>query len=572
MIYCINPDCKQRQNPENLECCQTCGTSLLIHERYRLLEPLRPLDPRTYTDIFEVDDGGTRRVIKVLKDSSPQLVEGFEREALTLELLAHPGIPKVDLDGYFTFTPSNSTRELHCLVMEKIEGQNLEQWLGKEGPIPSQSLALNWLRQLIEILEQVHKSGFFHRDIKPFNIILKPDGQLVLIDFGSVREMTHTYLAKLKGGLDITAIISGGYTPQEQVDGRALPQSDFYALGRTFVHLLTGKHPSDFPRNPDTGKLIWQDKARHISKPLADFIDDLMAILPADRPQTTAAILRYLTPKRLLIKSAQRFLNSREFKLFAVGFLSMGIASAVSYWVSLPLQAEAIAAQGRKNLMDGDFNRARKKFEQAVSINPKDAVSRSDLGLVCKLQKEFECALAQYQQALKLEPDEVTRATIHYNLGVLHEDRREFDAALKEYQIAMQEKGDIGDDATNNFARLQIWRKFNYSLAIDSILKVLDRTENPRLRATLYKNLGWALLQQGDCRLAEKYLREAIRLDKENRAAPHCLLAKVLQDNDKMLAPASWKKCRDSNSENLPEVEIWQLDARRYLNAQVKKR
>ncbi|WP_017716414.1 serine/threonine-protein kinase [Kamptonema formosum] len=571
MIYCINPDCKQRENPENLECCQTCGTSLLIHERYRLLKPLRPLDPRTYTDIFEVDDGGTRKVMKVLKDSRSQLVEGFEREALTLELLDHPGIPKVDLDGYFTFTPSNSTRELHCLVMEKIEGQNLEQWLAKEGPIPSQSLALNWLRQLIEILEQVHKSGFFHRDIKPSNIILKPDGQLVLIDFGSVREMTHTYLAKLKGGLNLTAIISGGYTPQEQVDGRALPQSDFYALGRTFVHLLTGKHPSEFLSN-SAGQLIWQYRAPQISKPLADFIDDMMAILPEERPKTTAEILRDLTPKRLQVKSVQRFLSSRKFKFLAVGFLSMGIASAVSYWLSLPLQAEAIAAQGRKNIMDGNLNRARKELEQALSINPKDAVSRSDLGLVCKMQQEFECALAQYQQALKLASDEVIRATIHYNLGFLHEDRREFDAALKEYQIAMQEQGEIGVNATNNFARLQILHEFNYSLAIDSLLKVLDRTESPRLRVTLYKNLGWALLQQGDCRSAEKYLREAIRLDKENRAAPHCLLAKVLQDSDKMLAPASWKKCRDSDSENLPEVEIWQLDARRYLNAQVKKR
>ncbi len=570
MIYCINPDCKQRQNPENLECCQSCGTSLLIHERYRLLKPLRPLDLPTSTDIFEVDDGGTRKVMKVLKDSRSQLVEGFEREALTLELLEHPGIPKVDLDGYFTFIPSNSTRELHCLAIEKIQGQNLEQWLAKEGPIPSQSLAINWLRQLIEILDQVHKSGFFHRDIKPSNIILKPNGQLVLIDFGSVREMTHTYLAKLKGGLNITAIISGGYTPLEQVDGKAMPQSDFYALGRTFVHLLTGKHPSEFLSN-SAGQLIWQDKAPQISKPLADFIDDMMAIWPEDRPKTTAEILRDLTPKRLLGKSVQRFLNSRKFKLFAVGLISMGIASAVAYWLSLPLQAQAGAARGRKALLAGDLNRARQEFEQALSINPKDAVSRSDLGLVCNLQKEFECALIEYQQALKLQPDEVTRATIHYNLGDLYQDRKEFDPALKEYEIAMQEKGDIGVNATNNFARLQIWRKFNYSLAIDSLLKVLDRTEDPRWRVTLYKNLGWATLQQGDYRSAEKYLREAIRLDKENRAAPHCLLAKVLQENDKMLAPASWKKCRDSDSENLPEVEIWQLDARRYLNAQVKK-
>jgi serine/threonine protein kinase len=388
VIYCINPDCKQRQNPDNLECCQTCGTPLLIHERYRLLKPLRPLDPRTSTDIFEVDDGGTRKVMKVLKDSRPQLVEGFEREALTLELLKHSGIPKVDLDGYFTFTPSNSTRELHCLVMEKIEGQNLDQWLAKEGPIPSESLAINWLRQLIEILDQVHKSGFFHRDIKPSNIILKPDGQLVLIDFGSVREMTHTYLAKLKGGLNVTAIISGGYTPQEQVDGKALPQSDFYALGRTFVHLLTGKHPSDFPREPDTGKLIWQDRAPQISKPLADFIDDMMAILPADRPKTTAEILRDLTPKRLLGKSVQRQVSSPQFRLGVAALLLMGLI----YRLSFPWQAQSFYERGVEALKVNQLESARKFYKRALEFNTKDARIYNDMGLICQIEGNSTCA------------------------------------------------------------------------------------------------------------------------------------------------------------------------------------
>jgi serine/threonine protein kinase len=115
-----------------------------------------------------------------------------------------------------------------------------------------------------------------------------------LIDFGTVREVTATYLAKVSGQQHITGIFSAGYTPPEQFNGRAVPQSDFYALGRTFVHLLTGKHPSDLPTDTRTGKLIWRDRALQISESLADLLDNLMAIFPGGRPQNAKMILQRL--------------------------------------------------------------------------------------------------------------------------------------------------------------------------------------------------------------------------------------------------------------------------------------
>lgn len=569
MIYCINPECKQRQNSEQLEYCQDCGTRLLIERRYRLIKPLRELSPRSHTDVFEVDDGGIRKVMKILKDGSPQLVEMFEREALTLQELKHPGIPQVDIDGYFPSASNNSSQELHCLVMEKVEGQNLEQWIFKQGSI-SQSLAIKWLRQLIEILDVLHQNHFFHRDIKPSNIMLKPDGQLVLIDFGSVRQISNTYLAKLNLG-NLTTIFSGGYTPQEQLDGKASPQSDYFALGRTFVYLLTGKHPVELPIDSKTHKLVWQDKAPQISKPLADFIDELMAPFPGDRPQETKAILRYLTSKGLLLRSVLRLLESPQFKFLVAGLLVLGISGIGVYWWSLPLQAQYYSNRGRKALMDERWDSASKDLERAITLNPNDAVSRSDLGLACKQKKDFDCAIKQYQKTLKLKPDDVTVATIHYNLGVLYEDRKEFDAALNQYQIAMRNQGELGANAINNFARLQIWKKHNNGLAINFLQNALKRTENPRLKSTLYKNLGWAYLQEVHYQEAQKYLREAIRLDKDNRAAAHCLLAKALEHSNRTDALASWEKCAALNSENSPEVETWQLDAIRYLKAEGKQ-
>lgn len=130
MSYCINPKCHQRHNQDDLKTCSACGTSLLIQQKYRLLEPLRELDERGNTEIFAVDAGGITKVLKILQN--PKLLPMFEREAHTLQRLQHPGIPRVEPDGYFTFELANG-KKLHCLVMEKFAGQNLEQWLEQYG-------------------------------------------------------------------------------------------------------------------------------------------------------------------------------------------------------------------------------------------------------------------------------------------------------------------------------------------------------------------------------------------------------------------------------------------------------
>jgi ABC-type branched-subunit amino acid transport system substrate-binding protein/serine/threonine protein kinase len=285
MSYCINPNCSHRQNSDDLEYCQTCGTKLLINERYQIIRPLRAGQAYN-SEVFEVKDLNDQRTSKVLKclavkHKNSKFAELFEKEAQVLIWLSstwqqHPGIPKVKPDGYFTFGLSNKFRELQCLVMEKIEGQNLEEWIEENQPI-SQDQALNWLQQLIEILDKVHRQGLWHRDIKPSNIMLKPDGQLVLIDFGAV-------------GVGETIIISTNYTPQEQIEGKTVPQSDFFALGRTFVYLLTGRHPYDLPKAARTEQFFWRGLASHISSDLANLIDDLMASAPVNRPQNTQEI------------------------------------------------------------------------------------------------------------------------------------------------------------------------------------------------------------------------------------------------------------------------------------------
>ncbi|MGK7872599.1 MAG: serine/threonine protein kinase [Xenococcaceae cyanobacterium] len=290
MSICINPSCLNPQNLNTELFCQSCGSELLLEGRYRVT---RQLGTGGFGRTYEVSDyDGSIKVLKVLIQNDFKYIELFQREAQVLAQLNHPGIPRVEPDAYFTFFPHNGKEPLHCLVMEKIEGLDLQQYIQKRGRVIKQKRAIQWLVQVATILKEVHKQNFFHRDIKPSNIMLRANGQLVLIDFGTVREMTPTFMAKQSAG-EVTGVISAGYTPLEQINGQALPQSDFFALGRTFVFLLTGKHPSQF-HDPYTNQLHWREAVPNISPQFADFLDRLMAHLPNQRPQTAQIILQQL--------------------------------------------------------------------------------------------------------------------------------------------------------------------------------------------------------------------------------------------------------------------------------------
>jgi serine/threonine protein kinase len=294
--YCINPDCSQPDHPSNnnsnTRYCQSCGSELLLNGKYRVSRLLS--DTTGFGVVYEAFEGFTAKILKVLQEkwnNEPKAVELFKREYDVLLELSRQnvtGVPRAD--AYFQY----STREgkiLHCLVMEKVEGINLEQWLKQYDKL-SQKRALKWLREITLILDKIHQQNWLHRDIKPPNIMLRNSGELVLIDFGTAREETQTYHQKVKGQ-QVTGITSAGYTPNEQQHGQAVIQSDFHALGRTFVHLLTGKHPLEI-YDAVNDVLSWREETENIHPLLLDFIDELMGRLPKNRPANTRVILQRL--------------------------------------------------------------------------------------------------------------------------------------------------------------------------------------------------------------------------------------------------------------------------------------
>ncbi|BAZ69635.1 serine/threonine protein kinase [Fischerella sp. NIES-4106] len=248
----------------------------------------------------------TQRVLKVLVEDSPKARELFAQEASVLSNLRHPGVPKVESEGYFQriWVHGKGQQTLPCLVMEKINGQTLEEILYKQYPHGCpQDLVLNWLSQAVEILQHLHQRNIIHRDIKPSNLMLRnlskspldhrkarQANQLVLIDFGGAKQFAATNVVSQPRS---TKLFSSGYSPPEQVmGGHVEPSADFYALGRTTIELLTGKHPVDL-EDPLTGELHWRSQCR-VHPQLADLIDEMIQEEARSRPENTAIIQRRL--------------------------------------------------------------------------------------------------------------------------------------------------------------------------------------------------------------------------------------------------------------------------------------
>jgi eukaryotic-like serine/threonine-protein kinase len=295
MSLCINPNCPTPINQDTLLFCQTCHSELLLDARYRVIRQLggggfgktyEVLDSALYNPVSGASEF---KVLKVLIHNHPKYIELFRREAHFLAQIDDPGVPKVESDAYFQFHPANSTEIVHCLVMEKIEGLDLKKYISQRGAGISEKRAIQWLMQLARILSEIHQRNFFHRDIKPSNIMLRASGQLVLIDFGTAREVTGTYISKQDAG-QLTGLFSAGYSPIEQMNGQAILQSDFFALGRTIVYLLTGRNPSDM-YDAVRNKLLWRQYAPNLSDRFADFLDALMAESPMARPSSAEVIV-----------------------------------------------------------------------------------------------------------------------------------------------------------------------------------------------------------------------------------------------------------------------------------------
>lgn len=162
--------------------------------------------------------------------------QGLVVETDMLKKLSHPHLPRIvdiiDEEGAF------------YVVMDYVEGQALSTVLDEYGAQP-QDLVIDWAKQLCDVLHYLHTRtpAIIYRDMKPGNVMLRPEGNLTLIDFGIAREF------KEKNVADTTCLGTLGYAAPEQFgnQGQTDPRTDIYCLGATLYHLVTGQNPSEPP-------------------------------------------------------------------------------------------------------------------------------------------------------------------------------------------------------------------------------------------------------------------------------------------------------------------------------------
>src|ERR1700722_1994136 len=160
-------------------------------------------------------------------------VDLAEREARVLQSLSHPRLPR-----YIDHFEENGAL---YLAMEKIEGSSLAS-LRKRGQTLSEKEVMRLLHDAADVLAYLHGRSppVIHRDLKPGNVLRRPDGSFAFVDFGAVRD-------KLRPEGGSTVVGTFGYMAPEQFQGRALPGSDVYAVGATALAMLTGKEPEELP-------------------------------------------------------------------------------------------------------------------------------------------------------------------------------------------------------------------------------------------------------------------------------------------------------------------------------------
>jgi peptide/nickel transport system substrate-binding protein len=163
-----------------------------------------------------------------------QLRQQFQQEAAVLARLSHPNLVRV-IDH---FEEGGSV----YLVMDFVEGESLADRIAREGAL-TESEVLAWADQLLDALDYCHDQGVIHRDIKPQNVIVRPDGRAVLVDFGLVKlwDPSDPHTRTVMRGMGTPE-----YAPPEQYSsqsGHTGPHSDVYSLGATLYHALTGRVP-----------------------------------------------------------------------------------------------------------------------------------------------------------------------------------------------------------------------------------------------------------------------------------------------------------------------------------------
>lgn len=286
--------------------------------------------------------------------------QGLVVETDMLKKLNHKYLPSIidviDADDSF------------LIVMDYIEGQSLQSVLKKNGAQDSE-IVVEWAKQLADVLGYLHTRtpAIIYRDMKPANVMLKPDGNITLIDFGTAREFKNRAMVE-----DTTCLGTRGYAAPEQFGGRGQTdaRTDIYCLGATLYHLLTGHSPAEPPY--EIKPLGYWDP-RYVGSGLEQIINKCCQQDPAARYQNCAELIYDLEHVKEMNASARADRRKKWYSFVAsVGVCLLGVAGIIGFTAAKNNATketyEYYVDVARQE--SGDFDTFMENVEQAINVDP----------------------------------------------------------------------------------------------------------------------------------------------------------------------------------------------------------
>lgn len=295
--------------------------------------------------------------------------QGLIVETDMLKKLKHPNLPSI-IDVI-------ENEDTFLIVMDYIEGNSLSKALEEYGAQP-QEYVIEWAKQLCDVLGYLHsrEPAIIYRDMKPANIMLKPDGNLTLIDFGTAREFKEKNLA------DTTCLGTIGYAAPEQFGGMGQTdaRTDIYCLGATLYHLVTGRNPSEPPYE--------MQPIREINPSLSGGLERIILKCtqrnPEDRYQSTAELM-YDLHNYEVIDDAYKEKQKKKLKLFFAPVIMTVLCLIMG--VGLNLYASKLATDTYQSTLDKAMKTAVyedkvRLYEDCIAIPDKSGQKDAYLGLI----------------------------------------------------------------------------------------------------------------------------------------------------------------------------------------------
>lgn len=353
------------------------------------------------------------------------VINSLIAEANLMKRLDHPALPRI--------VDIIDNGETIYVVMDYIEGESLDKIINEYGPQP-QELVIDWAKQLCDALDYLHSQHppIIYRDMKPANVMLKPEGNVKVIDFGIAREYKENSLS------DTTVLGTRGYAPPEQHGSRQTDaRSDIYALGMTMHHLLTGvdPRPADYVYKPIRQ---WNPE---LSGGLERIIDKCTALDPDDRYQNCSELM-YALEHYEEIDDQYRKKQKKKLATFLIAF-GFAVVTALG-GVGCRFASKQINSSNYDALLSvadsTDYEKKVESYRQAISIYPYDT-------------RAYEKLLEAYEEEGKFGKKENDEFLALYNANQSGFNVSGLDFAELNYKIGrMYFNYYTNDDGTSSFA------------------------------------------------------------------------------------------------------------------------